>query len=94
MTENIVDEKKAIPPTPKAEDLSKEIENAMERRPHEQIRVVRVFENCYRCNWWAPDKSPQSFWLGSGTIRKSQFIKATKTNDRLLITDATIVPAE
>jgi hypothetical protein len=89
MTENILNEKKAVPPKPIVEDFSREIEHSMERQAGEQIRVVRVFDDLYRCNWWAPDKSPQSFWLAAGTIRKSQFVRATKTTDGLLIQDVT-----
>jgi hypothetical protein len=91
MTENILNQKKTTPPAPKAEDLSKEIEQSMERRPHEQIKIVRVFDNCYRCNWWAPDKSPQSYWLATGTIRKSRFVRATKTTEGVQIEDVTQV---
>ena len=69
------------------EDLSKGIEQSMERQHNERIKVVRVSGNCYRCNWWLPDKSPQSFWLPSGTISKSRFVRATKTDDGLVIED-------
>jgi hypothetical protein len=94
MTEHILNEKTAVSTTPHAEDFSKEIESSMERRPHEQIKVVRVFDNCYRCNWWAPDKSPQSYWLASGTIRRSRFVRATKSTQGLLIEDVTKIAVE
>ena len=90
MTENATTEKKP-PVTPVAEDFSKELEHSMERQSNEHIKVVRVFDNCYRCNWWAPDKSPQAFWLSSGTIRKSRFVRATKTTTGLLVEDVTKV---
>jgi len=86
MTET-TNEKKAVVPPPGAEDLSKEIEQSMERQPDEYTKVVRLFDNCYRCNWWAPDKTTQSFWLATGTIRRSKFFRATKTKDGLLIED-------
>jgi hypothetical protein len=89
MTDNIVTEKHPAPPRPKAEDFSKEIEHSMERAANERIKVVRVFDNCYRCNWWAPDKMPQSFWLASGTIKKSRFVRATNTTEGLHIEDVT-----
>jgi len=89
MTDNILTEKKPVPPKAVDEDLCKQIEQTMERESGEHIRVVRVFDNCYRCNWWAPEKSPKSFWLSSGTIRKSRFVRATKTTDGVLIEDVT-----
>jgi hypothetical protein len=92
MPENIVNHKPAGPPPKNTEDFSKEIEHSMERRSNEHIKVVRVFDDCYRCNWWAPDSSPQSFWLAGGTIRKSRFVRATKTTEGLLIKDV-IPPA-
>jgi hypothetical protein len=89
MSENVVTEPKVTPP--KNEDFSKEIEHSMERASNEHIKVVRVFDNCYRCNWWAQDKSPQAFWLASGTIKKSRFVRATKTSTGLLVEDVTKV---
>jgi hypothetical protein len=96
MTENATAEKtpEKPQPTPKAEDFSKEIEHSMERQSNEHIKVVRVFGNCYRCNWWAHDKSPQSFWLASGTISKSRFVRATKTTSGLVVEDVTKVAAK
>jgi len=82
-------EKKAPTPRPAAVDLSKEIEQSMERQPDERIRVVRVFDDCYRCNWWVQDKSPHPFWLATGTIRKSRFLKATKPHEALVIENIT-----
>ena len=32
----------------------------MEREPDERIRVVRVFDNCYRCNWWVQGQDAAS----------------------------------
>ena len=68
-------------------DLSREIEQSMERQPDERIRTVRLFDDCYRCNWWVADKTPHPFWLVTGTIRKSRFVRVTKKNDRLQIDD-------
>jgi len=67
--------------------LSREIEQSMERQPDERIRTVRLFDDCYRCNWWVADKTPHPFWLVTGTIRKSRFVRVTKKNDRLQIDD-------
>lgn len=88
MPENATKEKTANPPPPHAEDLSKEIELSMERQADERIKVVRLFGNCYRCNWWGPDKSEHPFWLATGTIRKSKFLRATKTSDGLVVEGA------
>jgi hypothetical protein len=91
MAENIKTEKKAVSPppsqAPRAEDLSRDMEHTLERKADEHIRVVRVFDDRYRCNWWVADKSPHPFWLATGTIRKSRFVKATRTSDRLVIED-------
>ena len=82
MTENATKEKKVVPPRP--EDLSKDIEQSMAREPDERIRAVRVFDDCYRCNWWVQDKTPHPFWLATGTIRKSRFVRVTRTSSGLL----------
>jgi hypothetical protein len=66
-------------------DLSREIEQSLDRQPDERVRTVRLFGDCYRCNWWVEDKTPHPFWLATGTIRKSRFLRATKSNDQLLI---------
>lgn len=73
-------------------DLSADIARSMERGPDEHLRVVRVFANYYRCNWWVLDPSPHPFWLSTGTIRKSRFIQARMKDGRLLI-DAETSPA-
>ena len=88
MTENAANVKKAAVTPPGNEDLSKEIEQAMNRLPDERIKVVRLFDNCYRCNWWAEDKASSSaFWLTAGTIRRSKFLRATMTSDGLVLDD-------
>jgi hypothetical protein len=83
MNENAAKEMKIGPPRPAAVDLSNEIEQSIAREQGDRITVVRLFGDCYRCNWWAQDKTPHPFWLASGTIRKSQFLRVTKTSDRL-----------
>ena len=67
------------------DDLSELIARSMERRPDERLRVVRLFDDCYRCNWWVQDTSPHPVWLPTGTIRKSRFIRAEMKGDRLVI---------
>jgi len=66
-------------------DLSKEIALSLERKADERLRVVRLFGDCYRCNWWVQDPGPHPFWLSTGTIRKSRFVRASMAGDRLRI---------
>ena len=84
MTDILTKEKQAVLSPPVLVDLSKEIEQSMERQPDESIKVVRVFGDCYRCNWWVQDKAPQLHWLATGKIRRSALVRATKTKDGLL----------
>jgi hypothetical protein len=75
------------PSAPASEDLSEAIEQSMEKEPGEEVRSVRVFGNCYRCNWWAPDKASHAWFEAGGTIRKSRFLRATKVADQLVMED-------
>jgi hypothetical protein len=74
-----------IAPPAKPDDLSDLIARSVERRPDERLRVVRLFNDCYRCNWWVQDKAPHPHWLLTGTIRKSRFIRAEMKGDQLII---------
>ena len=99
MAEPVQMEKQATTPRPTTEgDLSKEIALSLERKPDERVRVVRLFGDCYRCNWWVQDSGPHPFWLATGTIRKSRFIRANMAGDRLRIDgagqDATVTSEE
>jgi hypothetical protein len=85
MAEILTKDATAVPPEPVSVDLSSEIEQSMERQPDERVKAVRVFDNYYRCNWWVQDKSPRPAWPATATIRRSRFIRATKTADGLLI---------
>lgn len=85
MTDILTNEKQAAPSQPAQADLAKEMEQSMERRSDERIKVVRVFNDHYRCNWWVEDKTPQLHWLATGKIRRSALVRATKTPDGLLI---------
>jgi hypothetical protein len=81
-------EKPVAQTTPAAEDLSADIVQAVERQPDEEVRTVRVFGNCYRCNWWVQDRPGQTMLaLRTGTIRKSRFLRATRSGDKLVIED-------
>ncbi len=90
MANDLSSENKVVSADPAPADLSREVELSAERQPDESIRAVRVFENHYRCNWWVKEGSPQSFWLASGTIRKSSLLRATMTTSGLKIEDVTI----
>jgi hypothetical protein len=70
-----------------SEDLSGAIAQSMEKEPGEEVRSVRVFGDCYRCNWWAPDKTAHAWFVGGGRIRKSRFVRVTKVADRLVVED-------
>jgi len=94
MTEILTNQKQAVPPRSPPADLSREMEGSMERQPDERIRVVRVFDDRYRCNWWVEDKTPHPFWLSTGRIRKSTFVRATRTKDGLLIEPVSQSPAD
>jgi len=85
MTDILTHEKQAVSTRPVLVDLSKEVEQSMERQPDESIKVVRVFDDYYRCNWWVQDKAPQLDWLATGKIRRSALVRATKTKDGLVM---------
>jgi len=86
MTQDIkADKKQVVESRATSEDLSRAIEQSVARQPDEQVRSVRLFGNFYRCNWWVQDKTPHPFWLTSGKIRKSSFLRVTKAGDELLI---------
>jgi hypothetical protein len=87
--EPVRDDKQPATPPAGGEDLSKEIEHSMDRKPNERIKVVRLFDNCYRCNWWTEDKKPQAFWLTTGTISKSSFLRVTRGAAGLQIVKST-----
>jgi hypothetical protein len=66
-------------------DLSPEIASSLDREFDERVRVVRVFDDCYRCNWWVQDTSPHPFWIVAGTIRRSRFVRADMNGGRLRV---------
>ena len=85
------------PPAQAAEvDLSSEINAAVEKGLGEIVKCVRVFGDNYRCNWWgseasAPDRKqfPIGFSVTAMRVRKSSFLRATKTPEGLKILDMT-----
>src|SRR5581483_9150601 len=73
-----------------AGDLSRQIEQLVEREPLDAVRCVRVFGDFYRCNWWsrAGTKRGAEFdWGGlvPDRVRQSRFLKATMRGEVLLV---------
>jgi hypothetical protein len=75
-------------------DLSQEIERAVPREPLDRVRCVHLYDNHYRCNWWAPGaadgRTPMAEWavLAMHRVRKSQFITATLQGGELVMDEA------
>src|SRR3954466_2642695 len=75
-------------------DLSREVEHTVERRVGDRVRCARVFEDYYRCNWWAPAAArkgsaqvPQEWSAASlHLVRKSRFLRVTRGPEGLSIT--------
>src|SRR5687768_8042929 len=67
----------------KRRDLSRDIEQAVDREPMDVVRCVRVSGDFYRCNWWCrlggPHQTQNYDWAAISTdfIRQSSFLKAT-----------------
>jgi hypothetical protein len=76
------------------EDLSGAIDVTVERAVGEEVKSVRVFGDCYRCNWWVREKSSQPVFLefSTGRISKSRMLRVTREADRLVITDVSEKP--
>ena len=77
-------------------DRSREILQAMEREPRDQLTCVRVFDDFYRCNWWAPGAAAgraeatfAGLEVSTYRIRKSHFVKAALRDGQLVVEDAT-----
>jgi len=90
--ESKTSEKQVVQAKPVAEDLSRAIEQAVEKEPDEQVKSVRVFGDCYRCNWWV--QGPAShvmFGPSTGKIRRSRFLRANRIDGQLVIEDLSIV---
>src|SRR5881394_433310 len=70
-----------------AQDLSEAIEGSIERNVGEEVRIVRVFDDNYRCNWWVRDGGLGPAYLNVGRIIKSKFLRATLTGEKLIVED-------
>jgi hypothetical protein len=86
-------------PKPADGDLSREIERAVVKLPLDLVRCIRLFDDCYRCNWWAPSaprglgmyRDRSSIGWGTGTthyIRQSRFLVVTRREGALAIVEA------
>ena len=80
--------RRASQTAPVVEDLSEAINQAVGRQADDQVRSVRVFADCYRCNWWVREKTGPAWLPATGKIRMSRFLRATKVGGRLVIEDA------
>jgi hypothetical protein len=90
----VIEEPIAPAPTPPGGDLSRDIERAVERLPHDRVRCVRVYADNYRCNWWAPPaagaadpRAPVAPWALTAMhrVRQSSFLRATNHGGKLVI---------
>ena len=73
-------------------DLSAQIEHAVRKDPLDRVKCVRVFDDNYRCNWWAPPAEgtagrDDSVWGAVATqrVRKSRFLNVTTVAGELVI---------
>jgi hypothetical protein len=85
-----------LPAAKGPQDLSGEIERAVARERLDRVRCVHVYDDHYRCNWWAPgiDESRagqgQAEWasLAMHRVRKSRFITAHLRAGELVMDEA------
>ena len=73
-------------------DLSAQIEQAVQKDPLDRVKCVRVFDEFYRCNWWAQPNTDiasrhASMWgiVATQRVRKSRFLNATMVAGELVI---------
>lgn len=90
----MIEQLEPLPPAPSADaaDLSLEIAAQIEREPTDRVSCRRIYENRYRCNWWAPantaDYDNPGMYGSTVTthrVRKSAFLRVTRTNNGLSI---------
>jgi hypothetical protein len=82
----------ASPAKADKDDLSTEIAAYVERQHGDVVKCRRIDGDNYRCNWWAAQSiggydNPGMFGLLVTThrVRKSQFLRATKSPTRGLV---------
>ena len=73
-------------------DLSVQIEQAVKRDLHDRVKCVRVFDNYYRCNWWAQPADViatkhASVWgdVAMQRVRKSRFLNVRVVDGKLVM---------
>ena len=73
-------------------DLSVEIARQVEKQPADRVSCRRVYENYYRCNWWAPanvedydNPAMAGPTVTTHHVRKSQFLRVTRAKNGLTI---------
>jgi hypothetical protein len=73
-------------------DLSHQIEQSVGREARDRVKCVRVYNDFYRCNWWAlPVGTAPSIhgspWdvIATQRVRKSSFLRVTLVEGKLLI---------
>ena len=95
------DEQKSLQSLPEAptpprkaggDDLSTQIAAHVERQPGDAVKCRRIDGDSYRCNWWAAQPTggydnPGMYGLLVTThrVRKSQFLRVTKSPTRGLV---------
>ena len=93
----MVQEQRTASPTPI--DLSEEIALTVEKQPADRVRCTRISVDTYRCNWWAPEAKSQydnptmsGLLVTTHRVRKSRFLRVTKTAAGLVINGMTPAP--
>jgi hypothetical protein len=75
-----------------AQDLSAEIILSIDRSPGDRVTCKLVYGDHYRCNWWTQQSTSSydnpamhGLLVTTHRVRKSQFLKATKSKGELKI---------
>jgi hypothetical protein len=79
--------KVSVTAPPASEDLSRAVDQAVEKFPGEDARTVRLFGDLYRCNWWVNLKSMDWLSVATSRISRSKFLRVTKDAEKLVIVD-------
>ena len=81
-------------------DHSREIMDFLGKEPGDQMTCVCVYDDFYRCNWWAPGiptgRSESLFpglEVSTYRVRKSRFVRAAMRDGQLVVEDRTPQPA-
>lgn len=89
--EPVCSRKAPLPKSSASVDLSRQIEQMVERRAVDTVRCVHVFGDFYRCNWWSrrgnrPDGRNYD-WAGLMTdhVRQSRFFRATVSGEDVVL---------